>query len=229
MTRQAASNAAFGMREKTCFNMAFENSTATIMIDPQNLSLWRTEQRKIMLDKRAKIVDSQRSLGDAMISRALTQVLASRDGILGFTHPIQAEFDARDVVTAWLKANTARRAVLPVVIKRNEPLKFRRWTPQSRMKAAGFGTQVPEEGEWLVPDALLIPLVGFDDQLYRLGYGGGYYDRTLGTLAPRPFCIGVAYEACRIETIYPQPHDIAMDMVITENAVRTQRAERAPK
>ena len=78
---------------------------------------------------------------------------------------------------------------------------------------------VPQGTEILVPDALLIPPVGFDEGGYRLGYGGGYFDRTLAAMHPQPKKIAVAFEMSRISTIRPQPHDIGMDFVVTELGV----------
>ena len=69
------------------------------------------------------------------------------------------------------------------------------------------------------PTALLVPLVGFDRRGYRLGYGGGYYDRTLATMHPKPLTIGIGYDLGRLETIHPQPHDIPMDAIVTEAGV----------
>jgi 5,10-methenyltetrahydrofolate synthetase len=66
------------------------------------------------------------------------------------------------------------------------------------------------------PDIVIAPLVGFDAANYRLGYGGGFFDRTLATLPRRAFVIGVGYAASRVATIYPQPHDIAMDAIVTD-------------
>jgi 5-formyltetrahydrofolate cyclo-ligase len=74
---------------------------------------------------------------------------------------------------------------------------------------------IPRERNSVRPTALLVPLVGFDAAGYRLGYGGGYYDRPLATLVPKPLTIGVGYELGRLETIYPQPHDIPMDAIVT--------------
>jgi 5-formyltetrahydrofolate cyclo-ligase len=67
---------------------------------------------------------------------------------------------------------------------------------------------------------VLAPLVGFDGTSYRLGYGGGYFDRTLAALTPRPFAIGVGFEIQRLETVYPQPFDIPMDLIVTEAGLR---------
>jgi 5-formyltetrahydrofolate cyclo-ligase len=78
---------------------------------------------------------------------------------------------------------------------------------------------IPAERDPVVPDALIIPLVGFDGAGYRLGYGGGYYDRTLAAAPRRPFCIGLGYDEMRLATIYPQPHDIPMDVIVTDQGV----------
>ena len=85
------------------------------------------------------------------------------------------------------------------------------------MMPAGFGTSVPADGAWLVPDALLIPLVGFDGASYRLGYGGGYYDRTIASLASmtrRPDCTGIGYAICALPSIDPQSYDLKLDRLI---------------
>jgi 5-formyltetrahydrofolate cyclo-ligase len=78
---------------------------------------------------------------------------------------------------------------------------------------------VPSARRSVTPQALLIPMVGYDPAGYRLGYGGGYYDRTLAALTPRPFCIGIAYDDSQLETIHPQPHDIPMNVIVTERRV----------
>ena len=80
-----------------------------------------------------------------------------------------------------------------------------------------FGTsRSRRSAQIVIPQAVLAPLVGFDRDCYRLGYGGGYFDRTLAALAPRPWAIGVGFELSRLETIYPQDFDIPMDLIVTE-------------
>ncbi len=79
---------------------------------------------------------------------------------------------------------------------------------------------VPEKREIALPGAVLAPLVGFDRECYRLGYGGGYFDRTLAALSPRPLAIGVGFELSSIATIEPQHYDIPMDLIVTEAALR---------
>jgi 5-formyltetrahydrofolate cyclo-ligase len=87
------------------------------------------------------------------------------------------------------------------------------------MKPAVLGIPVPDGTPVLVPDAVLIPPVGFSDQGWRLGYGGGYFDATLAALSPQPLKIGVAYELSRTPTIFPQPYDVPMDFVVTEAGI----------
>jgi 5-formyltetrahydrofolate cyclo-ligase len=183
----------------------------------------RQEWRKSFLQLRREMPPEARTRADAALDAQLRAALAQfAAATLAFYWPIQAEFDARPAVTAWLGEaayqnggdGASRRAVLPVVTRRNQPLRFRAWNPATVMQAAGFGTSVPSDGEWLTPTVLVIPLVGFDEAGYRLGYGGGYYDRTLALIAPRPQTIGIGYASGRLATIYPQAHDFKLDAVL---------------
>jgi 5-formyltetrahydrofolate cyclo-ligase len=79
---------------------------------------------------------------------------------------------------------------------------------------------VPERREVVVPKVVLAPLVGFDPLCYRLGYGGGYFDRTLAVLSPPPLAVGVGFSAQAIATIYPQPFDVPMDVIVTDGEIR---------
>ena len=83
-----------------------------------------------------------------------------------------------------------------------------------------WGIPIPEKREITLPQAVLAPLVGFDRECYRLGYGGGYFDRTLAALQPRPLAIGVGFELSQLETIHPQDFDIPMDLIVTEAGLR---------
>ncbi|HEX4326434.1 MAG TPA: 5-formyltetrahydrofolate cyclo-ligase [Burkholderiales bacterium] len=185
----------------------------------ENLSARRAAWRRDMLARRSTMAPPLRAAADAALERQLRELITPLSGVLCFTWPIKDEFDARPLITDWLAADPARSAVLPVVMKRHTPLQFRAWTPATRMRGAGFGTSVPDEGEWLTPTTLLIPLVGYDKAGYRLGYGGGYYDRTLAILNPQPYKIGIAYADCALESIEPQDHDIRMDLLVTENGI----------
>jgi len=104
-------------------------------------------------------------------------------------------------------------------MQKGAPLQFREWWPGVGTTKGAFNLPVPNDTEVLTPQALLIPPIGFDLHGYRLGYGGGYFDRTLAAMAPQPLKIGVAFELSRISTIQPQPHDIPMDFIVTEAGV----------
>lgn len=179
------------------------------------LAATRQEWRKSILQQRRGMAPETRARADAALDAQLRAALSSLDhDTLAFYWPIQAEFDARPAVTAWLSAGAGRRTVLPVVTAKHQPLRFRAWNTATVMQPAGFGTSVPSTGEWLTPTVLLIPLVGFDEAGYRLGYGGGYYDRTLAILTPRPHTIGIGYASGWLATIDPQPYDFKLDTIL---------------
>jgi 5-formyltetrahydrofolate cyclo-ligase len=105
---------------------------------------------------------------------------------------------------------------LPVVVEKHAPVEFWRWRPEVPMSRGLFNIPIPAEREVVAPDVLIVPLVGFDGAGYRLGYGGGYYDRTLAASQPRPRTLGIAFAESELETIYPQAHDIPMSRIITD-------------
>jgi hypothetical protein len=104
--------------------------------------------------------------------------------------------------------------------QKKSPLEYRTWRPGEPLVDGVWNIPVPKKRDAVIPDAVLAPLVGFDRQCYRLGYGGGYFDRTLASLSPRPLAIGVGFELSQIETIYPQSFDVPMDVVVTEADTR---------
>jgi 5,10-methenyltetrahydrofolate synthetase len=139
---------------------------------------------------------------------------------VGFCWPINNEPDLRPVLEAWLAAGNATfAALLPVVIEVGAALAFRLWQPDMTMVPDRYGIPTPAVGDFLQPQALLIPLAAFDAAGFRLGYGGGYFDRTLAELCPRPLAIGVGFELCRVGSIHPEPHDECLDAVVTECGV----------
>lgn len=143
---------------------------------------------------------------------------------IGFYWPIRGEVDLRPFMREFVKRGGC--AALPAVIERKRPLEFRRWWPGIPMYPDAHGVPAPKWREMIHPQVLLIPMVGFDQNFHRLGFGSGYLDRTLVTLEPKPYSIGISYELCRLNTIFPQPHDIPLDAIVTEDRVRT-RPERA--
>lgn len=139
-------------------------------------------------------------------------------GVIGYCWPIRAEVDCRPLVES-LRAR-GWRAAMPTVAVPEAPMEFRAWWPEAPMTADPFGIPVPATAVDGVPDVLLLPLVAFDAAGYRLGYGGGYFDRTLAACVPRPLAVGVGFECCAVESIQPEPHDMPLDVVVTETGIR---------
>lgn len=148
------------------------------------------------------------------VARWLNTMPLSR---LAFYWPIKGEADLTGVIARWLAAKPARQAALPVVS--GDVLQFAPWTPTTPLHSGRYGIPVPAGDDRLTPQLLLIPCVGFDPARYRLGYGGGYYDRTLAQLKVKPVTVGVAFDCGRLPSIDPQPHDIKLDLVISETGV----------
>lgn len=133
--------------------------------------------------------------------------------------PIRDEIDCRLVLTRLM--DEGRRVCLPVVRGENEPLELRLWEQGAALYPSGFGTLAPDENAPLVePDIVLMPLLGFDQQGTRLGYGGGYYDRTLAAAIRSPRLIGFAFSAQELNHIPRETHDIPLDAVVTEQGIR---------
>jgi 5-formyltetrahydrofolate cyclo-ligase len=109
---------------------------------------------------------------------------------------------------------------LPVMPGKQQPLRFRRWQPHAPLVEGGFGTMVPAaDAEDLAPRLLLVPLLAFDRQGYRLGYGGGFYDRTLAELRaqdPHTLAVGVAYAGQEIDAVPHDANDQRLDAIVTE-------------
>lgn len=183
---------------------------------------WRRALRREMVARRATLGAARRDELAARIVGHLATALAV-PGVAAFCWPIKHEPDVRAVVQRWLAAGA--RAVLPVVVAEAAPLAFREWNPDAPLEADRYGIPTPSAGEWLQPDLILMPLNGFDAAGYRLGYGGGYFDRTLAALSPRPLAVGVGFEVNRLDSIRPEAHDQRLDWIVTEaGAVKVRAA-----
>lgn len=159
-----------------------------------------------------------RARADAAIESRLFGLLSPRaPGLIAFCWPVRSEFDARPLMARLLTQGW--NACLPVVEQAASPMVFRSWVPGAAMDADRHGIPIPADGEPCRPDVILLPLVAFDRQGYRLGYGGGYFDRTLAALQPRPWTIGVGYELGRVDSIRPEPHDVPLDLCVTEAGI----------
>lgn len=183
-----------------------------------DLAHWRRAKRAELLASRIEIPQAQRTEWTAAISAMLVDATPKLRGIVvGFCWPYRGEVDPRFIIYQW-RVHGAR-AALPVVIQRAAPLQFREWSPGVRTTKGVFDLPVPEGTPVVIPRALLIPPIGFDSSGYRLGYGGGYFDRTLAAMNPQPLKVAIAFETSRMETIRPQSYDIPMDFVVTERGI----------
>jgi len=172
-----------------------------------------------LLTLRTATPSAERRQWGRAIEARLHELLQDQAGtVLGVYWPFQAEFDPRPVID-WLVAQGSSVA-LPAVVDKKGPLEYRAWRPGEPLVDGVWNIPVPEKRDLVIPHAVLAPVVGFDRQCYRLGYGGGYFDRTLAALVPRPWAVGVGFELSQLETIYPQDFDIPMDLIVTEAGVR---------
>lgn len=151
---------------------------------------------------------------DGYLERSFPGLAASH---VAFCWPIKNEYDARHFART-LRSRGALTA-LPVVVAPKTPLVFREWHPGVELATGALDIAYPVNSAEVRPDAVLLPMNGWDSMGYRLGYGAGFFDRTLARLAKRPVVIGIAYEQARLETIYPQSWDIPVDYLVTERGV----------
>jgi 5-formyltetrahydrofolate cyclo-ligase len=159
------------------------------------------------------------ALGQGAAASHLATVLAAHAGrVLSGYMPMRTEIDPLSAMAAH-----AGPVGVPVIPGRGVALRFRRWTPDAAMTEGEFGALIPADGEWLEPEVLIVPLLAWDRRGYRLGYGGGYYDRTLERLrALRPtLAIGFAFAAQEVTEVPREPTDQRLDLIVTEAGVVT--------
>ncbi|SFE78310.1 5-formyltetrahydrofolate cyclo-ligase [Nitrosomonas sp. Nm166] len=180
-----------------------------------NLLEWKKHQRKQLITAREALPADVHQQWSEAISGLLKQGLSKLQKMtIGIYWPFRGEYDPRLIAEYFIRQGAS--LALPEVIGKHQPLCFREWLPDTPMKEGAYGIPVPAETRAVMLDAVIIPMVGFDQQGYRLGYGSGYFDRTLATYYPQPLTIGIAFEMQRLENLYPQPHDIAMHYIVTE-------------
>jgi 5-formyltetrahydrofolate cyclo-ligase len=194
-------------------------SPAFSEVDPAEVRVWRRAKRQRLLALRTGTAPAERRRWGLQIEQQLRALLQQWPKIiLGVYWPFQAEFDPRALID-WL-VTAGSPVALPVVVDKKGPLEYRSWRPGEKLVDGVWNIPIPEKRQVVVPQAVLAPLVGFDRDCYRLGNGGGYFDRTLAALSPRPLAIGVGFELSQIETIYPQLFDVPMDIIVTESCIR---------
>ncbi len=180
-----------------------------------NRSEIRADLRRQKIAARETLPPPVHARHSARIEAHLALLLARlKPRVLGFCWPIRGEVDCRELAARTIAAGG--RACLPLVLKPGAAMAFREWRPDCVMAIDRHGIHYPAAGAELIPDVLLMPVNAFDAEGFRLGYGGGYFDRTLAALKPPPLAIGVGFELARVASTHPGSHDIALDAVVTE-------------
>ncbi|MBN9308938.1 MAG: 5-formyltetrahydrofolate cyclo-ligase [Devosia sp.] len=182
--------------------------------------------RKVAHKKRASLHPSLRSEAAAAATAHFFEHVPLHSGeVVAGYWPIRDELDIRSIVARLMDAG--QPVCLPVVVGDEQPLELRLWQEGASLYEAGYGTLAPaDDAPRAEPDVILMPLLGFDKHGTRLGYGGGYYDRTLAALGRRPRLIGFAFTLQEVDDIPREGHDVPLDAIVTEAGVRV--FEKAP-
>ncbi|MBP6598605.1 MAG: 5-formyltetrahydrofolate cyclo-ligase [Giesbergeria sp.] len=181
--------------------------------------------------RRKALVQERLNLPDRLErAEALQQVLRiwlvhRPDTVIGAYWPIKGEFDPLPALHRWkedgelLDEPQLRRIALPVINKQHKTLSFHAWYPGCPMEEDAYGIPKPKDTELIVPTLLLVPCVGYAAGGYRLGYGGGFYDRTLATLQPLPFTVGLGYTHGYLDDFTAEAHDLPLNAILNDNGV----------
>lgn len=175
---------------------------------------------------RAKLIAARENMSMTVRSRCETALAGHlrrlldkvEPRIIGFCWPFRGEPDLVGMLQEWASASPQRQLGLPRVPEIPGPLRFHLWTDSVAMEKDRYGIPAPVGTPVVVPDVLLIPLNGFDARGYRIGYGGGYFDRTLAQ-ADRPVTVGVGFEVARLEDVRPAAHDLPLEWIVTEAGI----------
>lgn len=202
-----------------CFMHELDPEFQPSLSDWTDVRRWRKAERQRLIGSRLAVSADTRAAMSQRIAEGLDAMIGDIAGrVVSLYWPFRGEPDLRP----WMETVNARggRTALPVVVEKDRPLVFRAYTHGDRLEKGVWNIPIPADGNPVLPDIVISPIVGIDPEQFRLGYGGGFFDRTLAAMPFKPLVIGVGYELQRIVTIYPQPHDIPMDRVVTE-AVNT--------
>ncbi len=182
--------------------------------------------RKQLQAERQAMVD--RAVRSDQLAHVLRVFLVTRkESCIGAYWPIKGEFDALPALYRWTEGEAFRSIGLPVMNRQTRHLSFHVWYPGCPMEEDAYGIPKPKDTAQFEPEMLLVPCVGFGPGGVRLGYGGGFYDRTLASLQPRPYTVGVGYAHGYIPWLEAEPHDIPLDAMLTEDGVAWLRPETA--
>ena len=184
----------------------------------EELKAWRKQERQRLIAARLAVDAGTRNRWRGHIDLTLERHFpALNEETLAFCWPIQGEYDARFLARQLRERGCI--TALPVVVGPGKPLIFREWHAGIPLVEGALGIPYPPESLEVTPSAVLLPMNGWDARGYRLGYGAGFFDRTLAAFTRRPVVIGVTFELARIDTIYPQDWDIPVDFVVTEKGL----------
>jgi 5,10-methenyltetrahydrofolate synthetase len=180
--------------------------------------------RKSLIEARLNLPDRlQRA--EALQSVMRIWLVGRSDAVIGAYWPIKGEFDPLPALHRWkedgeLQNESVRRRIgLPVMDKEKKTLTFHVWYPGCPMEEDAFGIPKPKDTEMVVPTLLFVPCVGYGPGGYRLGYGGGFYDRTLAALAPKPVTVGLGFGQGFIDDFEPETHDQPLDAILNDHGV----------
>ena len=189
---------------------------------------WRKEVRaRLIADRLATDANFRRHYSEkiALYLSYLIEPLFERT--VSFYWPFRGEPDLRPLMQTVVEGGG--RCALPVVVEKKAPLVFRLWQPGRRLVPGVWNIPIPADGDEVSPDIVVAPVVGFDCAGYRLGYGGGFFDRTLASFLHHPLAVGVGYDVAAISTIYPLPHDVPMEAIVTESGILRTTSECKPE
>ncbi|WP_421579287.1 5-formyltetrahydrofolate cyclo-ligase [Shinella sp. M31] len=183
-----------------------------------DVNRWRKAERERLIAKRLALPAATRLAHDEVIAAHVLDEIGDVTGrIVSAYWPFRGEPDFRPFLHEVSKRGGL--TALPVVVEKGRPLEFHLWQTGEALSRGVWNIPIPAEARPCKPDIVIAPVVGFDASCYRLGYGGGFFDRTLAAMAGKPRVIGIGYSGSRIATIYPQPHDIPMDIILTEAGI----------
>ena len=208
----------------------------------------KTTTRKALIQQRLDL-PNRLALADRLQSVMRIWLVGKPDTVIGAYWPIKGEFDPLPALYRWqedaalgfhdfsasnpaaipgspaqlatesISSRSPRKIGLPLVNKQHKTLTFHAWYPGCPMEEDAYGIPKPKDTEVVVPTLLFVPCVGYGPGGFRLGYGGGFYDRTLATLQPRPATVGLGYSHGWLPDLLPEAHDLPLDALLNDNGV----------
>ena len=180
--------------------------------------------RKALLEQRLNLPDRLQRAD--LLQRVMRIWLVGRpDAVIGAYWPIKGEFDPLPALHRWkedgelIDQPQPRRIGLPVVNREHKTMTFHAWYPGCPMEEDAYGIPKPKDTELILPTLLFVPCVGYSAGGYRLGYGGGFYDRMLASLSPKPFTVGLGFGTEFVDDFEPEPHDMPLDTILNDHGI----------